>query len=253
MGKQDHPFPFTGKIGKLSFFRSSVDGPMVRERRGPSKERILNDPGFINTRKAMVEFSNAGKASKLVRTTLVQQLKDIADARMTSRLTKAMSLVLQLDPVHDFGQRTVAQGDLTVLKDFDFNAFSFLKNTLASPFSTNIDKVTGLATVTIPPYVPQTNIKAPQNSTHYELIVAAAQFDFVDLNGSEVTANTGPLPLDNIATQNRVIELQLTPNSNMHRFLFLGVAFYKGTLNGTMDKLNSGAFNALSIVHISNP
>jgi hypothetical protein len=252
MAKQDHPFPFSGRLGKLTFFRSKLDGPMVRERRGVSKDRLLNDPKFKNTREAMAEFGRAGKAGKLVRKTIREQLLDVSDGRLISRLIRQLMVVIHTDAINDSGARTVAHGDITTMKDFEFNSASLLKDCLLAPFTTNIDRVTGKLTVTIPSFVPVGSIKAPQNSTHFKVSVTGAAFDFEAYTQEKDFHESGLLLLDGTPTQPQVFEQQLSANSTGSLFLFVGISFYKEILNGSMQKLNNGAFNALSIVDVNS-
>jgi len=250
MARQNHPFPFSGKLGKLSFFEHSIDGHMVRERKGPSKKRIMNDPKFSNTRKTMSEFGKAGKAVKLVRDSINDQVKDVADARVTYRFNSALIAVLQSDPVNDIGLRKVSAGVLSLLKGFEFNIHNSLKQCISIDLPSTIDRATGMLTVNLPAFVPDEKIKAPQNATHYEITTIGAAYDF-DLEKSvQVVNSTGKQLLDGNPTQAQALQHQLPAASTDALFIFLGVSFYKGALNGNLEKLNSGAFNALAIINI---
>jgi hypothetical protein len=252
MGKQDHAFPFTGSIGKLTFYRSKLHGPLVKEKRGVPKERIESEPNFRLTRQNMAEFSRGGKATSLIRKTLKTQLQDISDGHSLSRLTRRLMDIIHLDPINDRGARTVAHGDKTPLRDFDFNTNSALASCFQQDITTVIDRVTGKLTVTIPSFVPTQTIKAPQGSTHFQLAVTGGEFDFEMDKGLEDSSNTGFLLLDGTPTAQKVFEQQLTPNSTGTLILFLGISFYTGVLNGSMERMNNGSFNALKIVDINS-
>ena len=247
MGKQDHSFPFTGRVGKLSFFKSRTHGHMVRARTGVSKDRIENAPSYELTRQNMAEFGIAAKAGKLVRTTFRNILLGISDGRMIGRLSKTLRDAVLADGFHDRGARTVADGDPTVLKGFEFNANSILLTSLVAPYSTLIDRANGKLSVTIPSFIPKKMIVAPSGSTHYKIISAGAEIDFAMGNNVVDFQNSNILPIDKNPTALLTLENTVTANSAYPLFLVLGVEYYL-QVNGNMHLMNSGAFNALAIV-----
>ena len=250
MGKQDHSFPFTGSVGKLSFFKSRTNGHMVRAKTGVTKERIENDPKYVLTRQNMAEFGIAAKAGKLVRTSFRSILLGISDGRMIGRLSKILRDAVLADTQHDRGSRTVADGDASVLKGFEFNANSRLITSLVAPYSNGIDRPNGKLSVTIPSFIPKKMIVAPSGSSHYRIISAGAEIDFATGNSIVDFQNSNILPADNNPTALLTLENTVTANSAFPLFLVLGIEFYQ-QVNGTMHLMNSGAFNALAIVDVN--
>ena len=247
MGKQDHSFPFTGSVGKLSFFKSRTYGHMVRAKTGVSKERLENDPNYILTRQNMVEFGVAAKAGKVVRTVFRSLLLGISDGRMIGRLSKKLREAVIGDTLHDRGARTVADGDPSVLKGFEFNVNSMLTSTLKTPYATGIDRSNGKLSVTIPSFIPKDMIVAPSGSSHYRIISAGAEIDFATGTYAVDFQNSSILPIDKNPTALLTLENQVSANSVNPFFLALGIEFYLQA-NGTMWLMHSGAFNALAIV-----
>jgi len=80
---------------------------------------IQNDPAFQRTRENGQEFGRAGAARRLLRTSIRHYLQKAANSRMVSRLTRDMVRIIKSDPVNDRGERTVLNGDLTLLKGFE--------------------------------------------------------------------------------------------------------------------------------------
>jgi hypothetical protein len=66
MATQNHAFPIKATIGKITFL-STKDGHLAKEDRPLSANKLAKDPQFARTRENMKEFSNASKATKLLR------------------------------------------------------------------------------------------------------------------------------------------------------------------------------------------
>ncbi len=96
MARQKGVIKLQGQMGGVSYYKSQQDGFLAREKGGVDAERIKNDPNFERTRENGAEFGRAGAAGKLLRTSLRALLVNIADSRMTSRLTREMVKVLGL-------------------------------------------------------------------------------------------------------------------------------------------------------------
>jgi hypothetical protein len=88
MAKQTGVFLIEGTLDNATFYRTK-DGYGVKKKNNISAERIATDPAFARTRENGQEFGRAGKGGKLLRTAM-KPLLGAADARLTSRLLKAM-------------------------------------------------------------------------------------------------------------------------------------------------------------------
>jgi hypothetical protein len=96
MARQKGIIKLKGKIGDLSFYKTK-DGYLAREKGGVDKARIQNDPAFQRTMENGAEFGRAGKAGRLLRTSVRPLLLKAADSRITSRMTKEMVKVVKSD------------------------------------------------------------------------------------------------------------------------------------------------------------
>jgi hypothetical protein len=110
MAQQKGIIKLDGTIGGITFYKSQ-DGYLAREKGGVSADRIANDPNFQRTRENGAEFGRAGKAGKILRTSLRALLQNVSDSRMVSRLTKQMVKVIQMDAVNPRGERNVIDGE----------------------------------------------------------------------------------------------------------------------------------------------
>ncbi len=70
MARQKGVIKLTGQTGGVSFYKTSEDGYLARQKGGVDGERIKNDPEFERTRENGAEFGRAGVASKLLRTSI---------------------------------------------------------------------------------------------------------------------------------------------------------------------------------------
>ena len=251
MARQKGIIKLKGTIGGITFYKTSQDGHLAREKGGIEKSRIENDPAFQRTRENGSEFGRAGKAGKLLRTALRALLLNSADGRMVSRLTKEMVKVIQADLVSERGLRNVIDGEAELLLGFEFNIRGKLGTSLYAPYTSAIDRVTGEITVDIPPFVPVNMISAPSGTTHYKIISAGAEIDFEAETFIEEHSETAILLWDAVATIAIAQTNQVTAASTKPLFLALGIEFYQ-EVNGQMYPLKNGAFNPLSIAKVDS-
>ena len=251
MARQKGIIKLKGTIGGITFYKTSQDGHLAREKGGIEKSRIMSDPAFQRTRENGSEFGRAGKAGKLLRTALRALLLNSSDGRMVSRLTREMVKVIQADLVSERGLRNVIDGEAELLVGFEFNVRGKLGTSLYAPFTSAIDRVSGEVTVDIPPFVPINMIAAPSGTTHFKIISGGAEIDFEAETFVVETSETAILPWDAIATVAIAHTNQVTAASTKPLFLALGIEFYQ-EVNAQMYPLKNGAFNPLSISKVDS-
>lgn len=248
MAQQKGIIKLDGTIGGITFYKSK-DGYLAREKGGVSGERIANDPNFQRTRENGAEFGRAGKAGKVLRTSLRALLQNASDSRVVSRLTTEMIKVIQADATNPRGQRNVIDGEAEMLQGFEFNINGKLGNTLYAPFISNIDRPTGALTVDIPAYVPINMIAAPGGTTHYKIISAGVEIDFENETYVVSDSSSAILPWDATTTTALNLSNTVTAASTKPLFLVLGVEFYQ-EVNAQMYPLKNGSYNALALVKV---
>ena len=249
MARQKGIIKLKGTIGDITFYKTQ-DGHLAREKGGIDASRIKNDPAFQRTRENGSEFGRAGKAGKILRTSLRALLINTADGRMVSRLTQKMIEVIQADVTSVRGLRNVIDGEAELLAGFEFNIRGKLGTSLFAPFVGAIDRVTGEITVDLVPFVPANMIAAPTGTTHFKIISAGAEVDFEAETFVEAHSETAILPWDAVATIAINQVNAVTPASTKPLFLALGVEFYQ-EVNGQMYPLKNGSYNPLALVQVS--
>ncbi|WP_055435792.1 hypothetical protein [Lacinutrix algicola] len=248
MARQTGIIKLKGTIGDISFYKSA-DGHLARSKGGVDKNRIANDPAFQRTRENGSEFGRAGKGGKVIRNAIRVLLQNAKDKRVVSRLTKSLVAVTKTDGVNERGLRTIEDGDMNTLLGFEFNANGKLGATLFTPYVTTYDRATGDVDVDVVAFAPTVRIAAPGGTTHYKLVMGAAELDFVNEASVFESAETAILPYDSANTAAINLAVTLTAASVLPVIQVVGIEFYQA-VNGQMYPLKNGAFNALSVAKV---
>jgi len=251
MAKQTGIIKLKGTIGGISFYKTT-DGHLAREKGGVDASRIANDPAFVRTRENGSEFGRAGKGGKLLRNAIRILLQNASDKRVTSRLTKDLLAIIKTDTANERGLRTLTDGDLNLLLGFEFNLNGKLGTTLFTPFVNAFDRVSGDATLNLDPFSPTLRIAAPSGTTHFKVVMGAAELDFENETSVFESDETAILPYTAADTAAIALTATITANSTVDVVQVLGIEFYQ-EVNGQMYALKNGAYNALSVVIVDTP
>jgi hypothetical protein len=248
MALQHGIIPLTGTIGNLTFFLGEEGTYGARAKSTLNADRIASDPKFQRTRENGREFGRAGSSGKVVRDAF-QGMIGGADKRMVSRLVRTMMRCIKADTISTRGERNVIDGDLSLLNGFDFNVKGKLGTTMRAAFTTTVTRLTGVTSVTIPPFVPTSALSAPLGATHYKIVLGAAEVDFATGTSIPVSVSSAFLPIDNNATTSLTLQASVTANTAQTVLQALGIQFYQ-EVNGTKYALNSGSFDGVKIVTV---
>ncbi len=251
MAKQKGLIKIEGVVGDMNYYRSK-DGYLAREKTSLNASRIASDPKFQRTRENMAEFGAAAKAGKLMRHSINTLLKNAKDGRIVARLTQSMAKVLRTDAKSARGERTVSNGNLSLLKGFQFNETAVLGETLYAPYTTAIDRTAGTLTVNLVSFTSSGAIVAPEGATHYQLVSGGAELDFTAETYNRDVQQTKLLPWDETDSGDISLVNTITANSTLPLFLFLGIQFYQ-QVNSFQYPLKNGSFNALSLIDVNVP
>ena len=249
MAKQKGIIKLEGTIGDITFYKSG-DGYMAKENAPVSADRIATDPAFQRTRENNAEFGRAGAAGKVLRNAIRELLINAKDSRVTGRLTAQMMQVVKADSTSTRGMRNVIDGEAELLQGFEFNINAVLDATLYAPYTGAIDRVTGILSVTIPPFIPANSIVPPDGTTHFSIVSLGTEIDFEAETFTTANQSTGLLPWHNVATAGINMENNVTANSTHPLFLLLGIQFYQ-QVNGISYPLKNGSFNALKLIKVA--
>lgn len=236
-------------MNNMTFFKSK-DGMRVKLQSKVSGDKIKTADSFQRTRENMSAFGAGCAAGKLFRKAINDISKFAKDPRMTSRMVKVMISVINADSTHRRGERNVVDGDLGKLKSFEFNGNSEFAAAFKPNYTAVIDRATGKFSITVPEFNPQLSLQKPQYATHYRLVSAATEIDFVtgDYNTKLWQDVQRPITADIVPALD--IEVDLTANSVHPLFLVFGIEFFLED-NGELYSLKNGIFNSLRVVAVS--
>lgn len=248
MARQVGLLKLVGTLGDISFYKA-VYGYLARSKSGVDRKTILTDPRFQRTRENAFEFGRGAKSGKLVRDAFRPFVQNANDSMTVQRLTQKMMKVLQSDTINERGMRTVSQGELSLLKGFDFNINANLDTTIQTGFEAKFDRVAGAASLDLNTHFPKRDIKAPDGATHYKVLIGVAALDFdelhfqVSMDTSEMFAyNNSPIPATTLTAS-------LSTNETRRVIMVFGIMFYQ-MVNGENYALKDKVFNALGVVGV---
>lgn len=216
------------------------------------KERVATDPGYARTRENIAEFEGAAKAGRLFNDAFRMLSYNSSDERVVMRLSRQMVKALKADTLSDRGMRNVALGDISVLRDFEFNGKRRLASIFFAPYLATIDRAAGTMNINVPDFIPDRLVKAPPGTTHFALVSAAAAIDFMLGTFTSNIATTPEMALGNQLEPAVSLSNTVPPNSTLPLFLALGVKYFQ-QVNNKFYALNNASFNALAIVQADIP
>lgn len=208
MAKQIGLLKIEGTLDGLSFY-SSKNGLIVRKKAGVSSERIKNDPRFVRTRENMEEFKSAAKIGKMLRDALRPVISNVADKKVTNRLSSALLKISRYDTTSIRGQRSALKGmsaaeGKILLKSFCFNEAKPLGKVLAKPLAVN----TTTGVVSLANFIPAEDLIFPVEATH-----ASISSCIVFVNASTNTCEIRTSNVVSTASTTAVVPLTLTPTA----------------------------------------
>lgn len=145
MAKQKGLLKIQGKLDDISFYKSNGQY-LARMKGGVDGDRITNYPYFQRTRENSSEFGRSTTAGKVLSTAVRNLMNNAKDRLVTSRLTKAMTQIKNLDTTSARGERNVglgivATGGKALLKEFNFNIKAILSSIFFAQYA--LDTATG--------------------------------------------------------------------------------------------------------------
>ncbi|RAI97726.1 hypothetical protein LX64_05030 [Chitinophaga skermanii] len=195
------------------------------------------------------EFAEAVHATTQFRGRFKSAAQQIKDGTVHQRLVASFRKLLQKDTVHERGERMVEYGDLTMIQGFEFNDKSKFGINFNAPYEVAVNRVDGLASISIPSFVPQEELKEHTNATHFKLIASVAAFNFETGENAGLVLNSAKFPISTDPTTDINFDLPFTPNESRHLFISLGIVFTE-VLDARDYALYGGEHNALRIIKV---
>lgn len=249
MAKQSSIIKIEGTIDDLTFYKSK-DGYRVRKKTGVSAARIQNDPAFARTRENGQEFAIVARSGKVLRRAIIDLLTEVRDDTLVPRMIRRFSKIRNLDASSPRGERSVQLGlqeeeGKNLLRGFDFNKEAPLDQVLRK--EVQLDTETGI--MSVEELIPQKHVSYPDGATHVSFRMGFLNID-MDAEASAIHfSEEEVLSIDETSTSFTLTPSAIPEGDGVQVHLML-VEFYQ-EMNNTMYPLNSGAFNALSVVEVA--
>lgn len=251
MGKQLGIINVRGKVGDMGYFKTA-DGYMIRRNTSVTKDRIASDPKFENTRLVNREFATAGKAGKLLRAAVTEQLMTNGDGKLASRLVKIMMDALKYDTVSDRGDRAPWKGDLAFLEGLEFNKNNEMLQTFIAEQTHSVDRPSGKMTLDVGPFNVKRKLVIPPNAQFFQIAIGGSAIDWENGKCEFKEDLTDYMPVGNVDIPGFSLTVNVTPASTLPLMLVWGVRFFYKT-NGKYYQLNGAANNALRVLKVDQP
>ena len=249
MARQKSFLKIEGTLDELTFYKS--DGNyLVKTKGGISGDRIANDPAFQRTRENGSEFGMSASAGKQLRTAFRNLMMTASDKLVTSRMTKVMTDVKNLDAANARGERHVHEGfDLpegkAVLKGFNFNIKSVLSGILFKAYSLN--STTGALDVL--GLVPTMDVAYAPGSTHLSISSGWAKVDFATGEFETSISNKVNLPVNGTASDVNLTHAAAPALATGIDVFVLLIEFFQ-EVNGVQYSLKNGGYNSLAVIEV---
>jgi len=249
MAKQKGLIKIEGKLDDISFYRSGGKY-LARMKGGVDGDRIANDPIFQRTRENGSEFGRSASSGKLLRTAVRNLMTNAKDRLVTSRLTKVMTQIKNLDTINIRGARSAGVGIMEVagkalLKGFNFNIKAILSSIIFAQYT--VDTATG--EINIKQLNPINDVVAPGGATHMTIKAGFANINFETGVFDTKLSNSETLPIDANVADYR-LQFEAPPAGDGCGFHLLHIEFYQ-EVNGDLYSLKNGSYNSLSILEVT--
>lgn len=248
MARQVGILKLSGVMGDLSFYKS-VYGFLARKKTGVSRKAIMTDPRFKRTRENASEFGHSAKSAKLIRVAIRPLLHLAKDSMTVQRLTKELVKVMQSDSLNIRGMRKVSEGNLGILKGFDFNNNGRLSSTFLGSFTLELDGISGTSLLKIAPFSPLKTLRAPEGTTHFKIAMGIAKLDFNHLKFQFSMDDTGMLLYTRIEVPEFILDASLSSTSGFCSIQVMGISFFQW-VNGEYYPLKNGENNVLTVIGV---
>jgi hypothetical protein len=172
---------FTGRVGAVSVYKMRGHNKMViRTRGGASKSRIKTHRKFDATRKLNQEWKLVTQVAASIRSGL-SCLKPLADYNVSGPLNAIVKKIQTSDILNEKGKRSILFSRYPdFISSFQFNRQTLFDSIIRRQPEVNIDKLSAIATVTVPLLQPAIHFFPNPRYAYYRLVFnMAAESDWV--------------------------------------------------------------------------
>lgn len=171
----DEFLKLTGTVGGLSFYKMrGCKKRIVRQKWGPSAERVQTDPNYERTRENCREFGGCSTAGGWIRAAFKPQ-KTGTILAVTGNLNARLRSVLEADTVSPRGERHVLISKAPqMLEGFPLNDDRPFDTVVTSPIAATLSRENLSARINIPELIPGISLSLPDKLPMYCIVSTLA-------------------------------------------------------------------------------
>jgi len=260
MGKVDHPFGFTGKVGSLLFYKTGMhDGIMVRQAKGIPGRRIKNDHNYGLLRKHSEEFKARNILSSIIYKSL-WDIKPVFDHIFYNQMISRSSKIQNLENQNNIGKREIWFSQFgSLFEGLSFNKRNSWEQFIKSTADIQFDQEKKTFKLSIPELVPGEGFNKAVDLPYCRFLFVLTVVPDIVLTPlgykptigalKPITAATGWLPCDKTLP---ATELQVSiPEITGEPYTFmLSTAISFGRMEGKMEVVKYvGAGRIMKVVN----
>jgi hypothetical protein len=243
MARQEGPLQFSGKVGNVVGYARGKDNFT----RSAGKIYELTE----GSKKSGTEFGRGSTASKIVRQAFKTHLLPSFTIKLHNRLSERFREIIRTGPTAKKGDRTVYDGDVSMLRNFEFNPISTFRRIIH--IEARAEFLNGSLRVNLPAFSWQDNINAPEKASAVVLGAVCGSFDFTK-NSFESVAIGDLIIEKGISFAGANIEIPISESDEQIVLFMMTVSFMMAYGQRTLriDRKNSQAGMVINAIHLRN-
>ncbi len=214
-----------GPTQNMSIYRKRNGEYGLRRKGGPTAKRFAKDPNYAQARINTSEFGQAAKGSALIRRAFRAMIPKVANDELHSRLTKVCKDIINSDASHQRGSRMLMNGDLSLLREFNFSPAGKFGLIVSIPFQHTVDRTAGTVGISMPAFAPADVIRFPKHATHARLKMGVAVLSFEKEMFTFESACSIPIPKGRKPINPEDLTVQIPAGTSDPLFIAMAVEF----------------------------
>ncbi|MDQ0966930.1 hypothetical protein QFZ20_002333 [Flavobacterium sp. W4I14] len=221
MAIQNGIIKINGQLGDLVFYkRGSKD--VVRQKAAQKQQTEAS-------KKSSRDFGSASRNAAYIRKAFAPLVKFYAYGDLLNRLNKRFIEIFKSIPSEYAGDKRLIDGDITLLKGFQFNSSKPLEQLWLSETDLRIDP-DGLVKLILPKCEIKALLKPHPKAAEARLQVMGFHFELDDQGGYEIIeVNDLVIPLSNSHFPKTTLSLSLNHQGDKALIFAMGISFFTGT------------------------
>ncbi|TCD17609.1 hypothetical protein EZ456_22595 [Pedobacter psychrodurus] len=232
MAIQNGIIKINGQLGDLVFYkRGNTD--VVRQKAAHKQQTEAS-------KKSSRDFGRASRNAAYIRKAFAPLVKLYAYGDLLNRLNKRFIEIFKTIPLEKAGNKKLIDGDIALLKGFEFNTSKPLQQLWLSETDLCID-TDGLVKLILPKCELKTLLKPHPKATEARLQVMGFHFELDDHGGYEIIeVNDLVIPLSNSHFPKTTLTLGLNHRGDKALIFAMGISFFIGAARSADRRYYAG-------------